>query len=443
LLAVSSLIWTISANAEVRPHYGGTLHVALHDQCPALDAQVSPACANISRLVFETLVQLDANGRPQPLLADSWQSEPGFQRWRFQLRGSVSFHDGTPLNSGVVVASLRSANPDWKVLSVGETIVVETPTSDPDMPSEMALARNAIVRRGSDHAVGTGPFAIQTSDPGKHLTLAANDQYWGGRPFLDAIEVDFARNDRDQMLALDIGKADVITVAPETIRRARSEGRTVLTSEPAQLLALVFSGDPKSEDDVHLRNALALSLDAAAMNNVVLQGGGEPSGSLLPNWLSGYAFAFSSGRNLEQARQERAMARRAPTLTLGYDPSDPTARVIAERILLNARDVGIALQIAGSSSADLRLVAVPLNSLDPQVALAEMAKALQLAAPTFAGTSIAELFSSEKTLLQTHRVIPLLHLRSAVALRPNVHGLEIRPDGSWQLNNIWLSTERP
>src|SRR6185437_8801777 len=252
-----------------------------------------------------------------------------------------------------------------------------------------------------------GPFAIQTSDPGKHLTLAANDQYWGGRPFLDAIEVDLARNDRDQVLALDIGKADVITVAPETIRRARSEGRTVLTSEPAQLLALVFSGDPKSEDDVHLRNALALSLDAAAMNNVVLQGGGEPSGSLLPNWLSGYAFAFSSGRNLEQARQERAMARRAPTLTLGYDPSDPTARVIAERILLNARDVGVALQIAGSSSADLRLVAVPLNSLDPQVALAEMAKALQLAAPTFAGTSIAELFNSEKTLLQTHRVIPL------------------------------------
>lgn len=137
------------------------------------------------------------------------------------------------------------------------------------------------------------------------------------------------------------------------------------------------------------------------------------------------------------------MARRAPALTLGYDPSDPTARVIAERILLNARDVGITLQIAGSSTADVRLVAVQLNSLDPQVALTDMAKALQFPAPNFTGTSISELFSAEKPLLQTHRVIPLLHLRSAVALRPNVHGLEIRPDGSWQLSNVWLSTERP
>ena len=137
------------------------------------------------------------------------------------------------------------------------------------------------------------------------------------------------------------------------------------------------------------------------------------------------------------------MARRAPALTLGYDPTDPTARVIAERILLNARDVGITLQIAGSSTSDVRLVAVPLNSRDPQVALTEVARALQLSAPTFSGTSISEMFNAEKTLLQMHRVIPLLHLRSAVALRANVRGLEILPDGSWQLSNVWLSTERP
>ena len=160
-------------------------------------------------------------------------------------------------------------------------------------------------------------------DSGKHATLTANDQYWAGRAFLDSIQIDFGKNDRDQMLALDLGKADVVEIAPENIHRARAESRSVMTSEPEELLALVFARDPGSDDETHARNALALSIDTAAMNNVVLQGGGEPSGALLAQLAFGICFHFScSRRSADRARQERALAKRIPVWTLGYDASD-------------------------------------------------------------------------------------------------------------------------
>src|SRR2546422_7007982 len=70
------------------------------------------------------------------------------------------------------------------------------------------------------------------------------------------------------------------------------EGRRVESSAPTELIALVFSRDRQSPEDGRLREALALSVDRGSMNTVLLQGGGEPAGGLLPNWMTGYAFLF-------------------------------------------------------------------------------------------------------------------------------------------------------
>jgi peptide/nickel transport system substrate-binding protein len=447
LLAASSLLWfgvaAPPALAESRPHYGGTLRLAMKEAPQTLDPAVRGVPASLSRLVFETLVGLDDRGRPQPLLATSWQSDPGSQRWRFFLRSGVSFHDGLPLDSGTVAASLRNGNPEWKVIAAADVVMIETEAAAPDLPAELALARNSIVHRSDAKLSGTGPFAISQWDAGKHATLTANEQYWAGRPFLDAVQADFGKNDRDQMLSLDLAKADVVEVAPENIHRARAENRIVMASEPQELIALVFAHDPHSDDETHARNALALSIDTAAVNNVVLQGGGEPSGALLPNWISGYAFVLTRAGNTDRARQERAQSKHVPAWTLGYDASDAVARVIAERVLLNARDAGITLQMTSAGSFDLRLVRIPLASSDPQVALAELAKVLQLPQPKLSSGSTADLYSAERALLQSQRVIPLLHLRSGLALRPNVHDLSVRPAGTWSLSNVWLSGEKP
>ena len=249
LLAASSLVWltlgagvvSIPAVAEPRPRYGGTLRVAMKETPQTLDPSIEGVPATISRLVFETLVELDARGRPQPLLATSWQSDPGGQRWRFFVRGGVSFTDGSALDSAAVAASLRYSNPQWKLSAASDMVMIETESAVPDLPAELALGRNSIVHRDSTGKFsGSGPFMIAQWEAGKHASLVANEGYWGGRAFLDRVQIDFGKNDRDQLLALDLGQADVVGVAPESIHRARAENRIVLASEPTELMAMVF-----------------------------------------------------------------------------------------------------------------------------------------------------------------------------------------------------------
>jgi hypothetical protein len=179
------------------------------------------------------------------------------------------------------------------------------------------------------------------------------------------------------------------------------------------------------------------------MNTVLLQGGGEPAGGLLPNWVSGYAFLFPTEVNLPQARQARGELRQADPWTLGYDPADPVARVVAERVVLNARDAGISLQLTATNSADLRLVRVPLVPLDPRVALANLAPALGLPQPKFAGDSVDSLYAAETALLDSQRVVPLLHVRVAAGIGPSVRNWTTNPDGMWPLQDVWLSAEKP
>src|SRR6202040_3750668 len=175
-------------------------------------------------------------------------------------------------------------------------------------------------------------------------------------------------------------------VAPDRTRSAAAEGRHVESSSPIELVALVFGRDPQSPEDGRQRQALALCIDREMLNTVVLQGGGEPAGGLLPNWMSGYGFLFSAAMNLEQARQVRSEIPHTTSWTLGYDSDDRTARLIAERIVLNARDAGLGMQITSAKSADVRIVRLPLVSLDPQITLSNLAAELGLSQPKFASS---------------------------------------------------------
>jgi peptide/nickel transport system substrate-binding protein len=415
--------------------------VGVQTSAQAFDPTISAThgLRSMTQLVFETLVKLDDRGRPQPLLAASWQVEPGNQRWRFQLRNGVVFSDGVPVDSSVAAASLRAANPDWKVFALGELIMIETSSPVPNLAAELALPRNSISRRSQGALIGTGPFTVAQFDATKqHLTLQANDQYWGGRPYIDSIEADLGKNDRDQLMLMDLGKNDLVEVAPEDIRRAQTGNHLVKASQPAELLALYFSRDARSDDEIHLRNALALSIDSAALNTVLFQSAGEPTGALLPNWLSGYGFIFPAGGFASRSRAPHSVA-----WTLSCDSSDPSARIAADRIALNAKDAGITLQLVNSDNPDIKLVKIALPSADSETALDELARDFQLPAPTFANSSVSTLYSAETALLQTRRMVPIVYLRTAVAFRSNVQGLKLLPDGSWQLDSVWLSAETP
>jgi ABC-type transport system substrate-binding protein len=329
------------------------------------------------------------------------------------------------------------------VFSEGAAVIIERDSPSPHLPVELTLPRNSIVRREGGKISGSGPFMVSHWDPGKKLSLEARDDYWGGRAFLDAIEIEMGKSFQEQMISFDLGKTEVIEVAPERAHRAAAEARHVESSAPVELVALVFGRDPQSPEDGRQRQALALCIDRELLNTVVLQGGGEPAGGLLPNWMSGYGFLFSASMNLELARQVRSEIPHTTSWTLAFDPADPRARVIAERIVLNARDAGLGMQITSATSADVRIVRIPLDSLDAQIVLGELASGLGLPPLKFASSSIDDLYGAENQLLQSQRVIPLLHLRTAYGVSNTVKNWRTASDGSWRLPNVWLTTGKP
>jgi peptide/nickel transport system substrate-binding protein len=442
LAALSSLLLGF-CDASMRPHYGGTLHVSTRSALRSLDPTDpgtldARALSNVSRLLFDTLITLDDNGNPQPSLAVSWEADPGMQRWIFNLRNGVRLQDGRLLTMEMVTASLRTANPKWKVNAQGGTVVVETDSPRADMPAEMALSRNAIVLRDGNKLIGTGPFMITDWQVGKKLTLAAREDCWNGRAFLDSVEIEMGRNLREQMIALDLGKADLIDVAPEQAHRAAVEGRRIASSAPIQLLALVFRQDHPREGERKLREALSLGIDRPTLNGVILQGGGDSSGSLLPNWISGYAFLFPTAPDLKRARELRNEVPQPAMWTLGYDSNDPMSRLLAERIALNAHDAGLSLQTTSAANADLRLTWMSITSIDARIALDDLAREIGVNITPAEGSSVEELYKMESAILASERAIPLLHVRVNYALAPTLRNWHSRPDGLWSLSDVWL-----
>lgn len=401
----------------------------------------SLARRNLIRLVFDTLVSLDAQGNAQPALAVSWRAELGNQRWQLWLRNNVKFHDGSLLTPEAVAASLRTGNPDWTVLAANDSVIIQTNANNPDLLAELAMPRNSIAKKvGGGTWVGTGPFRTTSWQPQKSATLSAVEEYWGGRAFPDTIDVQFGKNPRDQLIDFDLGKLQIVDVAPEQSHHLAEEGRHIVNSAPLELIALVFAREPQSSDDAKLREVVALSIDRASIHSGVLQNSGEPTAAILPNWVSGYAFVFPTGRELTKAQEERSEIQRAPALTLGYDPDDGLARLIAERIVLNARDAGITLQTVAGLKTDIRVVRVTLPSVDPRIAVRSSATALGLTAPKVSGTSIEDVYRAESDLLRSKRVIPLFQLPVSYAISPAVHNWNMGSDGSWHLADAWLGS---
>jgi peptide/nickel transport system substrate-binding protein len=446
-IVISSVFAASGALAATRPHYGGTLRIQMASTVSTLaPAETNPgdalAARNVFGLIFDTLVVLNDRGEPQPGLAISWQVEPGNQRWQFVLRPGVRFSDQTQVTPELVAASLRRVNPQWKVTASETAVVIELDTPSPSLPGELALSCNSITKLDGGRLIGTGPFVVSQWDAGKKLVLTAREDYWGGRPFLDSIDIAMGRGFREQTIAYDMGQAQLIEVPPELAHQATA-AREVRTSEPTELVALLFARDVQSPEDAKQRRALALSIDRAMLNRVVFQGGGEPADGLLPDWLSGYGFLFPVKADLTGAQQLRAEVPQAPLWNLGFDAGDPPARVLAERIALNASDAGLRVQLTNQSNSDIRLVRVGVVSLDPQVALAELAKSLAIPAPHFLGNSADDLYHAESAMLQSQRVIPLLYLESAWAVSKTVRHWEDTHDGTWRLPGVWLATGKP
>lgn len=411
----TALLWIAAASALLagpRPHYGGTLRIDLRAVARNLDpadAAVEPveAAAKQQLLgqIYETLVRLDDRGEPQPCLATSWIHDTARHKWLFTARANVTFHNGTPWAPAGGVIAVADDKPIEQILR------------------DLARPRYAITARTADGAlVGTGPFKLTHFEPNTGLTLTANDDYWAGRPYLDTIEVRMGRTLRDQALDFDMGRADIAELPVTDIRRARQRGVTVVLSPFVETLALVFDSAATSAQ----RDAVALTLDRSSIQGVLLQKAGEASAALVPQWLSGYAFAFPMDRDVAKARQ---LAAGAAPLYFAYDRQDPVLQSVADRVTLNANEAGLTLH-SKPGAPSLRLIRLRVIQPDIDWTLDQFALALPAApaAPTA--------WEREQALLDGHRVIPIVHLPAAYLVNNRVR--QFTPDLRWSLADVWL-----
>ena len=274
--------------AGTRPHYGGTLRV----ETRAANWQ---EVEWLNALTFETLTAVDGHGQAQPLLALRWDSENGARRWVFSLRPRVHFHDGSMLTADDVVRSLAAAHclgcERRTIHAAGDAVIIESDQPMPNLAEELALPRFAVSKPGEQGAVlGTGPFRIAKIAPAG-VTLAAFDGHWQGRPFLDAIEITSGRAPRDQWLDVSIGRADVVEVPAEMLKRAQQEHLRVLSSRDVELVAVIAHG---GQDDPRLLQALAATADRAAMMNFLFQKQGEVQARCCPTGSLVMAYCFPS-----------------------------------------------------------------------------------------------------------------------------------------------------
>ncbi len=441
-LAAASLLDV--ALGATRPRYGGTLRVMLQSAPNSLEllADGTPVdywdAARILAMLADNLVEIDGAGHAQPALALTWQSDLNGKRWQFTLRRGVKFHDGSAASAAAIAQILGERHSDWTVRGAGDSLTIESDSPMSSLLAELALPRNTILKRTSNALpVGTGAFRVTDFQSGKLLKLAANEESWAGRPFVDAVEVELGRSQRDQAIALELGKTDLIEVSPQAT--AANGTQRVRTSLSVELMALVFPANSKAQD-VRVREALSFAIDRKPIQSVLLKGAGEPTASILPNWMTGYSRVFPAQANLQRAKVVLTDSRQ-PALTLSYDPRDPQAQLIAERIALNAREIGITLQVLLSGSADVSLIRIVLPSSDPATSLREAARELGLQQPLIHGSSVDDLYQAERTLLDGHTVIPLFHLPVASAAGARVRNWQPGPTGNWNLSDVWLEAD--
>jgi peptide/nickel transport system substrate-binding protein len=184
------------------PRKGGILKVGLIGEPPTLDGHATTAVITreIGINMFEGLYALDAKFQPTPLLAEGHDVLDGARRYVIRLRGDVKFHNGKPLTSADVVASLRRwgtvASTGKAVFKTVEAVEAKSPTSveirlrEPSASLLTVLAqvdsaaviypKEVIEASGEGplkEFIGTGPFKFVEHKPDRHIRLARFDGY--------------------------------------------------------------------------------------------------------------------------------------------------------------------------------------------------------------------------------------------------------------------------
>ncbi len=263
-------------------------------------------------LIYDGLVRLSPDLKPEPNLAQSWQN-PDSKTWVFKLRDGVTFHDGAPLTADDVVftfqtllkpetnAPLRSLfTPIAKVEAPDQKTVVFT-LSSPYAPLlsylEMGIVQKKAVEGGADiglKPIGTGPMKLVRWDRGSRMILEPNPGYWAGASKLKELQLIVISDNTARAQAFEAKDLDLIQspLSPQDIKRLQANANfgNVVTSGLG-ITYLNFNAGEAVVADPKLRRALAMLVDQKTIVGDIYQGVDRVASSiLLP---SSWAFSAS------------------------------------------------------------------------------------------------------------------------------------------------------
>ena len=235
------------------------LKLAIATDVTSMDPQYANIAGNVqvSRHMFESLADLDADGRLVPRLAESWRRADA-SVWEFKLRRNVKFHDGSALTAEDVVysvgrpatltASPATLNGFLKDISKAEAIDAHTvrfTTSTPLAVLPNYLAMVPIVSKKATTGlkpedfetgkgmVGTGPYRFGKFLRSDRVEMARNDAYWGSKPHYDKVTVRIMPNNPARTAALLSGEVDAIAAVPAAdIARIKQNQNITLYTKP-------------------------------------------------------------------------------------------------------------------------------------------------------------------------------------------------------------------
>jgi peptide/nickel transport system substrate-binding protein len=271
--------------------------------------------------IYEGLITRDKDLKIIPALAESWET-PEPTRWRFHLRKGVKFQNGDPFTADDVVFSAervraKGSNLQTYVPSDAKVVKVDDYTVDfllsspnPILNSQWAtwyimdkkwcVENNAVAPTpvaattpsyASLHANGTGPFSVESHQPGVKTVFKANPNWWR-KPEHNLKEIIFTpiASDATRVAALLSGEVDIIEPVPiQDISRVDSSPNAQVMKGPE--VRTIFLGMDQFRDellysnvkgknpfkDVRVREAFFKAVDVELIKTRVMRGLSTPS----------------------------------------------------------------------------------------------------------------------------------------------------------------------
>jgi peptide/nickel transport system substrate-binding protein len=447
--------------------------------------------------IFQTLYTVTPNGKGvQPMLATSYTVSADKKTYTFTLRSGVKFSTGQPMTSADVKFSIDQASAAAKGWGYINTAIksVEAPTPStvvvnlkyPWAPllADLSLFSNGIVPANYggktetqfyNAPVGTGPFKWDFWHKGSALKLVRNPNYWEkGKPYLNSVTWTDVPSDNTRELQLKGGQAQVDEFpAWSTVGSLKTTpGVTMNLFNSTRTDYLAFNELRKPLQDVHVRRAISLAVDRAALVKAVLFGNGKPANSLFPPQVPYYQ-AATQGLQFDLTEAKAEMAKSSvpngfsTTILVSSGFSDYLT--IATILQSELKPLGINLKIQQldpntantnqqSLKYDMTLTYWTMDIPDPDELATfgvdpnsgaksfftaynnpTVVKATHDAEQTLSTSARQDLYNTVQSDSASDAFMAFLYNSPyAYATTSSVHGFYVTPLGNYHLENVWL-----